>query len=84
MSVSYSRFNLLILTFSLVIVNALRAVLDCDALMISVIYKRYSCHKTREKECMAMIVCERVIGGNIAFLLVRVRGAQLSLTVSLP
>ncbi len=33
---------------------------------------------------MAMIVCERVNGNIIAFQLVRVRGAQLSLTVSLP
>ncbi len=33
-------------------------------------YKMYSCYKTREKGCMAMIVCERVSGNIIAFLLV--------------
>ncbi len=57
--------------------------LDCDVLMLYVSYKRYSCYKTREKGCMAMIVCERVRGNIIAFLLVSARGAQLSLTVCL-
>ncbi len=33
---------------------------------------------------MAIIVCERVIGNIIVFLLVSVRGTQFSLTVSLP
>ncbi len=44
--------------------------LDCNVLMLSVLtIKSYSCHKTRENVCMAMIVCER-ISGNIVFLLV--------------
>ncbi len=46
-----------------------RTMLDCNVLMLSVLTKRYSCYKTREKGCMAIIIFERV-NGKIAFLLV--------------
>ncbi len=57
----------------------------CNVLMLSFLtIKWYSGYKTREKGCMVMTVCERVSGNIIAFLLVSVRGTQLSLTVGLP
>ncbi len=44
--------------------------IDCNVLMLSVLTEKYSYYKTREKGCMAIIVCERV-SDKIAFLLVR-------------
>ncbi len=55
--------------------------LDCQVLMLSVLTIKGSAVIKPERKA-AMIVCERV--SDIAFLLVSVRGAQLSLTVCLP
>ncbi len=59
----------MILTFSLVIVNALKSNvrLECSNAVCSN-FKRYSCYKTREKGCMDMIVCERFSGNIIVFI----------------
>ncbi len=53
--------------------------LDCNVLILSVLtIKGTAVIKPEEKGCMAMIVCERVSGDIIAFLLVSVKGAQFS------
>ncbi len=57
--------------------------LDCNVLMLSVLTIKGTAVIKPERKA-AWLVCERVSGNIIAFLLVSVRGAQLSLTVCLP
>ncbi len=74
MWVSYSSsnfsFNLVILTFSLVIVNA--SMLDCNVSNVMILILSVLTIKGAaviKPACMAMIVCERVNGNIIASVL---------------